>query len=267
MDLQELITRGRFIFHGAPQRLEVFRLFNGKRSLQEIASMTNRLQPAIRRDASKIFNAGLIEQALDKEGAPLKKGKSPVYQKIALARTVNVKYFTDGTKTPERRGSSRSSGAAKTAPSARRKALAIPDEKTILDICAKGEDQLHEFKQPGTDASKLATEVAAMLNTKAGGLIFYGIDDGGKVLGSDKSSQELDQMLQNATRDTMDPAPVLQIREVTVMGSPILVIGVPPRKKQEVYLYKHQAYLRRGTNAFKARAPEIRRLHKGEFIT
>ena len=37
MELQELISRGRFVFSGAPKRLEVFRLINGKRNTKEIA--------------------------------------------------------------------------------------------------------------------------------------------------------------------------------------------------------------------------------------
>ena len=37
--LQELISRGRFIFQGAPKRLEIFKLIDGKRSAKEIAEI------------------------------------------------------------------------------------------------------------------------------------------------------------------------------------------------------------------------------------
>jgi hypothetical protein len=51
----------------------------------------------------------------------------------------------------------------------------VPTDAEVLAIAKNGEDQLHEFKAPGTVASKIAKEIAAMLNTLAGGTILYGV--------------------------------------------------------------------------------------------
>ena len=46
---------------GAPERLEVFNLVNGKRNAKEMAKITQRKINNIHRDLSKLFDAGLIE--------------------------------------------------------------------------------------------------------------------------------------------------------------------------------------------------------------
>ncbi len=53
MELQELISRGRFIFSGAPKRLEVFKLINGKRSTKDLARETGRSHNSILNDIKK----------------------------------------------------------------------------------------------------------------------------------------------------------------------------------------------------------------------
>ena len=52
MDLQELISRGRFAFSGAPERLKVYKLVDGRRTAIDLAALTNRqgINPLRHRD-------------------------------------------------------------------------------------------------------------------------------------------------------------------------------------------------------------------------
>src|SRR3954454_6401103 len=170
MDLQEMITRGRFIFSAAPGRLSVFELLDGRRSTEELAKSLRRHVNSIRRDLTTMENAGLIQLKSAKDGS------SGAYEKVPLAKTIPLRYFraspapnlkarklTEETNPPNRKPFNRSNP------------VPMPTEQDVLDICKNGEDQLYEFKAAGTEARKLAREACAMMNTKDGGIILYGV--------------------------------------------------------------------------------------------
>lgn len=115
-----------------------------------------------------------------------------VYEKVPLARTVPLIYFQGLSKlvTPHSRQPRALSHSSKLR---KPPSLPVPVETELLDICRKGEDQLYEFKGQGTAANKIVREVGAMLNTRQGGIVFYGVDDDGTIQGSDMSRQKLDQ--------------------------------------------------------------------------
>ena len=53
---------------------------------------------------------------------------------------------------------------------------------------------------------------------------------------------------------------------MSVLGTEILVVVVQPWNKRDVYFYEERAYIRKGTNAFRATAKEIRKLHLGQYV-
>ena len=93
INLQELILRGRFIMADAPERLKVFEYVNGKHNAEDISKLTKRHVNNIRRDLVKLTDAELIQPCLE-NGSPLKKDEFLVYEKVPLARTVPLRYFT-----------------------------------------------------------------------------------------------------------------------------------------------------------------------------
>lgn len=267
LNLQELITRARFVFSDAPGRLEVFKLVNGKRSTKEIATTTKRNVNNIRRDLSLLSDVGLIAPKTNSDGEPTKKAGFPVYEKVPLARAIPARYFTGPAKVT---GSQSVASPTTKRPNKGRvrsvATLKVPSENEILDIVKNGEDQLHEFKGQGTEAKKITREVAAMLNTKHGGLIFYGVDDDGTIQGTDVSKQKLDQPLQNSVRNMISPAATISLRSTKVLGSELLVIVVPPWNRKDVYQFDSRVLLRKGTNVFRAQPEEAKTLHKGQYI-
>lgn len=268
MDLQELITRGRFIFSKAPERLRVYELVNGRRNTSDIAQIVRRHVNNVRRDLQLLSDGGLIQSHESKDGGPLKVDGFPIYEKVALARAVPVTYFRGPSKLLAARSKAprQTASVRKSTKGRRPTPLPVPSENELLDLCRQGEDQTCEFKGQGTDAAKIAREIAAMLNTRQGGLICYGIDDSGTIQGSDKSRQKLDQEVQNSVRNTIAPAAAVRLHTVNALGHDVVVIVVPPWNRKVVYHLQDRVLIRKGTNVFAARPEESRKLHNGEYV-
>ncbi len=199
---------------------------------------------------------------------PVRKNDYPVFEKVPLARTVPLRYFSTPSKFVARVHSSQA--VSKTAPTGIRgrkpAPLAFPAEQDILDIANAGEDQIYEFKGQGTEVRKITREIAAMLNTSQGGMIFYGIDDSGTIVGSDVSLQKLDQPLQNSVRNSISPSASVRMRTIQVVGANVIVIIVPPWNRKDVYQHDEKVFIRRGTNVFAAKPDELRSLHSGKYV-
>ncbi len=261
--LQELITRGRFLFSSAPLRLRIFSHVNGRNNAKIIARSAGKSLPNTLADLQKMKDAGLIEPKT-KNGKVFKSDGSIVYQKVPLAKQIPIRYFNSPL--------SREKVATKTTVRGRRarsripKPLPFPSETEILTICSQGEDQIYEFKQSGVDANKIAREIAAFAHTPAGGLILYGVADNGEVKGSDMARQKFDQWIHNSIRNTILPSPKISIRPTKVLAMEIIVILVHPWNRKEVYFFQHVAQIRRGTNVFAAKPEEIKKLHMGQYI-
>jgi len=263
MELQELISRGRILFSGAPKRLEVFKLVNGRRNAKEIAKKAGKPLVPTLNDLQKMRNMGLIRAKHDVEGKPIKKDNSIVYEKVPLLQHISIIYFSDYTKVQKHR---KDSGLRKISRNKQIKSISIPSENEILDICKNGEDQLYEFKSVGTEVRKLVKEICAFANTKLGGLIFYGVEDDGTIVGTDKKKQQFDQPLQNCIKDNISPSLVVDLSQKDVLGHTILIIRIPSWNRKDVYHYEGRVYIRKGTNVFVAKPEESKKLHAGKYI-
>jgi predicted HTH transcriptional regulator len=262
MDLQELISRGRFIFSGAPERLKLFALVDGRRTAKELAKrLKGRHVNNIHRDLRSLRDIGLIQER-SKDGVAMKKDGFALYEKTPLARAVPVSYFS-GPRRVDKPKLARDPTKDKRK---RPKPLPLPSEIEILDMCKKGEDQTLEFKSAGTDVRKITKEIAAMLNTREGGMVFYGVDDDGTIQGSDVSRQEFDQPLQNSVKNSIAPAATISLKAVSVLGSELLVVIVRPWNRRDVYQFDDKVLIRKGTNTFAAKPEELRKLHKGQHV-
>lgn len=267
VDLQELITRGRLLMNTAPSRLEVFKLVNGKRNTAEIAKLAKKHVNNTRRDLTKLADAELIRIKVS-QGEEVYKDKLPVYEKVPLGRTISVKYFEGGSvgikKTPT--NSLKPHQIKQEKKYKPLEPLPIPVETQLLDIISEGEDQKYEFKASGTKTEKLTKEIAAMLNTTTGGIVFYGVDDDGRVRGSDVSAQELDQRVQNAIRTTIKPRAVVKLKRIKVLGSEVIAILVPPWNGKALYQLNDSFFIRHGSNCFPMSGDEIKQLLTGKPI-
>ena len=92
MDLQELISRGRFIFAGAAERLNVYELVDGRRTARDISRATKRHINNIFRDLRRLADVGLIEKR-QIDGKIIEKDGLTLYQRTPIARAVPISYF------------------------------------------------------------------------------------------------------------------------------------------------------------------------------
>jgi hypothetical protein len=58
----------------------------------------------------------------------------------------------------------------------------------------------------------------------------------------------------------------VRVVEKEVIGHKILVIGIPPWNRKNVYHYDGRVCIRKGTNAFYATPEESRSLHSGTVV-
>jgi hypothetical protein len=264
MDLQELIVRGRFVFSRATERLGVFKLVNGRRTASDIGRMLKRHVNNVRRDLRLLNDAELIRPRIDGNGLPIRDAGFPLYELTPLARTVPTNYFLSPAKLIK--GKQPSARQSKRSSNKRLAVVPVPTEVELLDICKNGEDQTYEFKSAGTEVRKITREIAAMLNTKQGGIVLYGVEDDGTIQGSDVTRQKFDQPLHNSVKNSVSPAVTVALKSVSVMGSQVLVILVPPWNRRDVYQFDERVLIRKGTNVFACKPEELRKLHKGECV-
>jgi len=215
----------------------------------------------IHRDLRQLRDIGLIQERT-KDGAIQKKDGFTLYEKTPLARAVAISYFTG----PRKVNKTKLPPPPRKDKGKRPRPLPLPSDKEILDMCKKGEGQTLEFKSAGTDVRKISKEIAAMLNTREGGIILYGVDDDGNIQGSDVSRQRFDQPLQNSVKSSIGPAATISLKAVTVIGYELLVIIVPPWNRKDVYHFDDRVLIRKGTNTFAAKPEESRKLHDGQYV-
>ena len=251
----------------APGRILVFDQIDGKKNARDIALVLARHVNNVRRDITALENVGLVQGRTNSSG-PVTRAGLPVWEKVPLAREISSKYFQPLKKRPE---NSVATGASSGIRSGKKRGvgsheLAVPTATEILEIARNGEDQHYEFKADGTEVRKITREIAAMLNTKGGGILFYGIEDDGTISGSSTSRQALDQPVQNSVKNSISPAATVKLHSVSVMGSQVVVIVIPPWDKKNVYQFDEKILIRKGTNVFAAKPEEVKKLHHGDFV-
>jgi len=263
-DLQELISHGRFLLSNSPKRLEVFKLINAKNSTKDIKNKVGRSLSAVIQNCEKLRDFGLIQEKKDTSGKLIKKQGATVFEKVPLIKHVSLSYFgpvantTMLVKKPtSKKNISKKAGS-----------IHIPTETEILEICKNLEDQLYEFKEPGVGTEKITREISALLHTKDGGIILYGVDDNGVIIGSDLPRHKMDERIQNSVQNTISPSPQISIKDRDVLGSKIILIVVNPWDRKTIYqnTKDHKYYIRKGTNVFELKPDEITKLSKGKYI-
>lgn len=262
MELQEIVARARLLFEGAEKRRRVFQLVNGKRSAKEIARQSGKKLVGTLHDLQKMRDMELISPRQNGDGTTMKRDNSVVYERAPLLKHLSPSYFRE----PEKLAAKKPRGEGRKSKNRSVGAISIPSNKETLDICSSGEDQLYEFKTAGTQAEKIAKEICAFANTRMGGIVFYGVEDDGSIAGADMSRQRFDQMIQNSIKHNITPTPAIRLVQQDVLGYKIILIAVPPWNKKEVHHFQDGVYIRRGTNVFKTKADETRKLHNGEYV-
>ena len=101
------------------------------------------------------------------------------------------------------------------------------DTTELLETIARGEDSRHQFKQDVTNATSLASEIAAFANS-GGGQIFIGVADDGSLHALDlPSAARLNQLISNTASTNVRPAINPYTENVSVGNGIVLVVTIP----------------------------------------
>ena len=96
----------------------------------------------------------------------------------------------------------------------------------IVERIAQGEDSRTQFKLGPIGVAKLAAELAAFSNA-AGGVILFGVGDGGEIVGLDAAAKKLlNDELSNAANDNVRPSVYPQTEYHTIDSKQILCVMV-----------------------------------------
>lgn len=266
-NIQEFVARGRILFSNAPKRFFLFSLINGKSSAKEIVVKTGRSLSSVLQDLQKMRDLGLITTRKDKGGKVVKKDGSTVYDKNPLIKHIAKSYF-EGAVLPGTNKDLDIVGKV-TKTNKTKKAfskMGVPNEQQILDICRSEESQLYEFKQAGTKMRDISKAIAAFAHTRQGGIIFYGIEDGGAIGDTDKSRHSFEESIQNSVRNNINPPLAITVIEKNILGHIIILVCIPPWNRKTVYLFDGRAYIRRGNVVFVVKSDELKKISRGEYI-
>ncbi len=99
------------------------------------------------------------------------------------------------------------------------------NRKALRDIIEEGENFHVEFKLKFSSVEKIAKEMMAFANTK-GGVLIFGVDDDGKLIGLESEKTE-SELIRQAAKDYCEP-PLEYIEEfINLDNRELVVITVP----------------------------------------
>ena len=97
----------------------------------------------------------------------------------------------------------------------------------LLEIAGRGEDSKHQFKVEATNAISLAQEIVAFANS-GGGRIFVGVADDGSIHELDAVQLgTLNQLIANASTNSVRPSINVTSDNVAVGSGVVVVVTVP----------------------------------------
>lgn len=111
----------------------------------------------------------------------------------------------------------------------------------VLQLISEGENSRVEFKRKFTTFEKIARELIAFANSK-GGLIFFGIDDNGEIVGV-KSEKEAEELLLETATKYCEPQIDLKIYVMEIEGKDVVIGEVKESNKKPHRIQDYQPNL------------------------
>ncbi len=142
----------------------------------------------------------------------------------------------------------------------------------LLNIIRQGESKRVEFKVELDRPERIAEEIVAFANME-GGMILFGVDDGGVVVGLSPSDRARglradEEYLINITRNNCEPSLLVEVDEINIDGKSVLVLKVPIGWDKP-YRAKHNSryFIRVGSTKREAtREEQFRLFQAGDFL-
>jgi len=114
------------------------------------------------------------------------------------------------------------------------------DVMELKNLIAEGESFTIEFKRQFSSAEKIAKELIAFANTK-GGMILFGVDDDGTIVGVESEKSETDLIFE-AAKNYCEPeiVPIVQVIELNGKDVVVAIVEESVRKPHRLQDYKNK---------------------------
>ncbi|MFN4111720.1 MAG: helix-turn-helix domain-containing protein [Ignavibacteria bacterium] len=141
-------------------------------------------------------------------------------------------------------------------------------EQEAIRLISEGENSKVEFKRKFTTFEKIARELIAFANSK-GGLIFFGVDDNGEIVGV-KSEKETEALLLETAKNYCEPEIDLNVYVLEIDGKDIVIGEVMEsnRKPHRIQDYQNnlnyrtaKVFIRMKSKSVQASREMIKLLH------
>lgn len=135
---------------------------------------------------------------------------------------------------------------------------------TLNEVLVLGEKPAYDFKLCMPEKIESITkEVCAMANLTGGGILLFGIEDKGEIVGIDSTEIDTAKLrITGSVRSLLDPIPTFEFRSFELADDSqrtLLLCRIEELKRKPCLLHS-RAYIRSGPSAQTADAEEIRRL-------
>jgi predicted HTH transcriptional regulator len=97
--------------------------------------------------------------------------------------------------------------------------------KKLREIIELGESDTVEFKRRFSEFEKIAKEMIALANTR-GGLLLFGIDDDGTIVGVASEKGEI-ELITSAAEFYSDPPIDIEIEIIDIEGVDVIAVSIP----------------------------------------
>ena len=134
----------------------------------------------------------------------------------------------------------------------------------INDIIKSGESSLVEFKNENFHNESLAKEIVAFANMN-GGLILFGVNDLGNIIGISPNSFDYEEWVCNISRNNINPPIALDYRKILIDNKYIGIVSVP-KGKDKPYQSAEKFYIRIGSTNRVATPAELMRLFQASGV-
>ena len=137
----------------------------------------------------------------------------------------------------------------------------------LLEIAGRGEDSKHQFKVEATNAISLAQEIVAFANS-GGGRIFVGVADDGSIHELDAVQLgTLNQLIANASTNSVRPSINVTSDNVAVGSGVVVVVTVPDGLAKPYQDNTGSFWVKNGSETRKVTArEEIRRMFQNAHL-
>lgn len=130
----------------------------------------------------------------------------------------------------------------------------------LIERISNGEDSYTQFKQEAIKAKDLAKELVAFSNAE-GGIIIFGVNDAGDIIGLTSSEiEDIGQLVGNCANENVRP-PIHPLTEnITVADKKLVLVSVPKGVNKPYATSSGEYYMKSSSDKKKISQEELRRL-------